>query len=370
MPREGIERITLKHKGGSRQIDRRVINDWDFRDRSELFTQRLYLASPGGTYLAYANRATGALRVRDRRGRERRIERVYGRDARFSADERYLATVQSPAGGGVQVSLLDLATGAVRDLGAIGQVTWLEWVGDGVVASHVDAETQLPVITLYPLNGEPRRLASGIGLDKRFTAARRGSRIMYFVDKRVYLVDTADAAAEPVLLGELPAVVNNVEMSPDGREAAIVTGSGLYRAHGEEMALELIASDTTIHTVWYSGDGAQLAYASPQSAAVVTDGARRVLEAPDYDLTAMRFHQGGTGLVIAMGSKAILWQPHTGARKVLGTAGKQRTMQGAELYAGGVVTWTREIRTKRGAAGGLRGERPGLLDTDPFAMAD
>jgi hypothetical protein len=347
VPREGIDRISLKLRGKTLQIDRKVTESWDYGQGGEVFTQRLYLASPGGTYLAYAHRASGALRVRDARGHERTIAGVFGRDVRFSPDERQLATIRSPKGGGVQVTVMDMATGALRDLGPIAGVTWLEWVAGGVVASHVDPENQLPLITLFPLDGAPRQLASGLGLDKRFTSARRGSRVMYFVDKRVYLLDTSNPDAEPLLVGELPATVNNAEMAPDGVEATIATGSGLYRARGEEMQLELLSSDGSIHTVWYSDDGTQLAYADESKAVVLAGEQRHVIETPDYDLTAMRFHHGGTGLVIAIGTKALLWQPDTNARKVLGVAGARRTMQGAELYAGGTVLWSREVRVSR-----------------------
>lgn len=365
MPREGIERISLKLRGKSVELDRKVVQDWDYYDGGEIFTQRLYLASPGGTYLAYAQGKSGALRVRDQRGRERVIARVFGRDARFSADERFLATVRSPEGGGVELVVMDLATGKLRALGAINQASWMEWVADGVVASHVDPETRLPVIKLYPLAGEPRVLADGIGLGLRFTAARRGSRVLYFVEKRVYVLDTADAAAEPLLVGELPAAANNVEMSPDGSEAAIVTGAGLYRAHGAELALELTASDTAIHTVWYSDDGGQLAYAGSAEAVVLTGSTRHSLEAKDYDLTAMRFRAGGGGLVLAVGRKAIHWRPDTDTRTVLADAGEGRTMQGAEVYAGGVVLWSREVRRRQERNQQLRGHA-----SDPFALAE
>lgn len=371
MPREGIERISLKLRGKSLQLDRKVTPDWGYAAGSEIFTQRLYLASPGGAYLAYAHGKSGALHVRDRRGRERTIARVYGRDVRFSADERTLATVRSPAGGGVEVVIMDLATGKLRALGAIHEVTWLEWVADGVVASHVDPETRLPVITLYPLDGEPRVIADGIGLDKRFTTARRGSRVLYFVEKRAYVVDTADAAAEPVLIGELPAALNNAEMAPDGSEAAIVTTSGLYRARGAELALELLSSDASVHTVWYSGDGSQLAYASPSEAVVLAGEARHAFAAADYDLSAMRFRAGGDGLVLAVGRKAIHWRPDTDARTVLADAGADRTMQGADVYDGGVVTWSLEVRRKQHDKR-LRGEMisPDRLANEPFALAD
>ncbi|HUS66110.1 MAG TPA: hypothetical protein VMZ28_16270 [Kofleriaceae bacterium] len=364
MPREGIERISLKLRGKSLELDRKVTQDWGYASGSEIFTQRLYLASPGGAYLAYAHGKSGALHVRDRRGHERTIARVHGRDVRFSADERYLATVRSPAGGGVEVVVMELATGKLRALGAIHEATWLEWVADGVVASHVDPETRLPVITLYPLAGEPRVIADGIGLAARFTSARRGSRVMYFVEKRAYVVDTADAAAEPVLVGELPAAVNNAEMAPDGSEAAIVTAAGLYRARGAELALELLSSDTSVHTVWFSADGGQLAYATPSEAVVLAGDARHAFAAADYDLGAMRFRAGGGGLVLAVGHKAILWRPDTDARTVLADAGADRTMQGADVYDGGVVTWSLEVRRK-----GDRKAYHGNAN-EPFALAD
>lgn len=341
MPREGIERIILKLKGGEKQLSRKVVPGWEIGS-TDTFTQRLFLASPRGTYLAWAD-GKGALHVRDHKGRERVIAGVGGRDARFSADERHLATSRSDGtAAGFEIVVLDTASGDRRVLGSVGRPEWMEWVKDGVVVSHVESADRI-VITYLPLEGKPVKVASGAPADlaTRFTTARLGHRAMYFFQKRAFVVDVEAHAADAREVGTLPHGVDNVEMAPDGSEATLVVGGAVYRwKDGEELRIH--AGLDGAHTVWYSTDGSLLAYASLEKAVVLDGETRHELASSEYELNALRFH--GRELVVSIDGKALLWNPKTGAKKVLGTSGKGRTMQAADLYQGGVVLWTREVR--------------------------
>jgi hypothetical protein len=360
VPREGIERITLKLKSGDKQLSRRVVPGWELGS-TDTFTQRLFLASPQGTYLAWAD-ARGALHLRDRKGRERVIAGVGGRDARFSADERYLATSRSDGtAAGFEVVLVDTASGDRRAIGSTGRPEWMEWVKDGVVVSHVVSGDKI-AITYLPIEGEPVEVASGTPADlaTRFTTSRLGHRAMYFFQKRAFVVDVHAAEADAREVGQLLGSVDNAEMAPDGSEAAMVIGSAVYRwKDGGELVQ--VGTDAA-HTVWYSADGAMLAWASLEKAVVLNGETKHELATSDYDLHAMRFH--GAELVVSMGGRALLWNPTTGARNVIGRSGKGKTMQAADVYQGGVVLWTREIRRtdRRRAA---RNAAP-----EPFALAD
>lgn len=362
MPREGIERLTLKLKSGDKQLGRRVVPGWELGSTDE-FTQRIFLASPNGGYLAWGDPKSGGIRVRDRRGRQRTIERAFGHDYRFSADDRYLATVRAVSGGNgtrSEVVVLDLTTGEEKLVGEVGLALWLEWVKDGVAVSHDEGDKR--VITYLPLAGKPVQVASGTkaDLESRFTTARRGHRAMYFFQKRAYVVDVEAAEADAREVGELQGLVSNTEMAPDGSEAALVVGGAVYRwkEGGQLVQVGMEAA----HTVWYSADGATLAWASLEKAVVMSGETKHELTTTNYDLHAMRFR--GDELVVSMGTRALLWNPKTGARNVIGRSAKGHTVQAADVYQGGVVLWTREVRRtdRRRAA---RNAAP-----EPFALAD
>src|SRR5687768_14490812 len=113
--REGGERLRLE----AREPEILVSVDTAGPHRGPVFTQRVFLASPRGRYLAWADPVSGDLRVRDhRRKRDHEVHFVRGRDARFSSDERTLATLADSETHerGVDLVLLDLASGRRRVL--------------------------------------------------------------------------------------------------------------------------------------------------------------------------------------------------------------------------------------------------------------
>ena len=322
------------------------MSEWESHDLS-IFTQRMFLASPRGTWLAVADPASGALGVRGRRGVVHTITNVMERDARFSPDERFLAALRSDDPAGVQVALLDLTSGALRTLATLHSPRWIEWVAGGVVVSHGDPDRGGQALSFLPLDGEPRRLVSSATLLDRFTAARRGSRVLYVDDGRAFLIDAAGGG--PVELGPVPGtLLDNLELAPDGGQAALATTTGLH-LWTAGAGFTRLDDDSAVHSVWYSPSGDRLAWASASGARVRSaDGAIRRLPAPHSDLHALRFQQGGDGLLVSMGRRALLWRPGAGAPRVLGRAPAGQTMQGAEQFRGGTLLWTREIRLHKG----------------------
>ncbi len=337
-PRAGLELIALWRAGGQRvELARSRVNGWNLG--REVFSQRAFLASPDGEHLVHAG-AGGELRVLGAGG-ERVIERAGGRDVRFSADSRRLATtvaVQGASGELYEVVVIDLA--AHRDrvvLGQVHQPRWLEWVRDGVVVSHIDPTSRRAALTYFPLAGSPRQLVSREDLSVRFTAAARGSRVMFFAGVEAFTVEVS--GGEPTAAGKLPLAPTNVEMSPDGSQVAIATPGQVHR--WTAAGLELLESSLSVHTVWYSPDGRDLAYASASGAVLLTaSGQRHELHAPGHDLRAMRFRRGGDGLVVARGDRALLWRPAAGILRTLATAPGGQQLRGADVYRDGVVLWT------------------------------
>lgn len=335
LPRWGDQTLMLVRGGSSTQL----ASGFD-----STFTQRGYLASPGGRFVAFAG-DHGELVLMDRAGHRIRVDNVFERDVRFSTDGRYAATV---AGIDADVTVIDLKTGDQRKLGRVREADWLEWTRDGVVVSQAGADAAHRLLSYFPLDGEMRTLArvDGAGM-LRFTTARTGSRVVYFAYDAVaghtdiYEVDTA-VAGHPIHLGQVSGFVNNAEASPDGREVAITSSAGLYRISGSEKPRLIAGTGSTIHTVWFSPDGTQLAYAFPGNATVVdlaTDRSYELSSANDT-LRALRFSQLGRGLVVVRGNRVLLWHPREGKTRVLASAPPNKVILGADRFAGGTIVWS------------------------------
>jgi hypothetical protein len=340
-PRVGVERIALQPAGGeSIELARRVLHP---PIGGQLFTQRVFLVAPDGRHLAYAGHG-GRLQVRGPDGRERVIERVNERDVRFSADSRRLATLVTvqPAEAGELAALTVFELGTARSavLGQVYQPRWLEWVRGGVVVNHVEPLSNRPVLTYFPLTGRPRQLVSRDDLLPRFTAAAAGTRVMFFAGNDIFTVDVDGGG--PSAAGQLDNTVINVEMSPDGSQAALASYGKLHRWSAD--GLEVLEQDrSTVHTIWYSPDGRDLAYASYERAVLLTAGGQRhELHAQNHDLQAMRFRRGGDGLIVVRGRHALLWRPDRRDLRTLASAPVGQSLRGADMYRDNTVLWTLE----------------------------
>jgi hypothetical protein len=349
-PRAGLERIALLLPDGQ-SIDL-ASRAQEMRFPEAVFTQRVFLVAPDGRHLAYAGPG-GQLRVRGPGGRERIIERVSERDVRFSADSRHLATLVTlqPGEAGELAALTVFEPGSAGEPRVLGQVyrpRWLEWVRGGVVVHHVEPLSNRPTLTYFPLSGRPRPLVSRDDLAPRFTAAATGTRVMFFAGQQIFTVDVK--GGQPSEAGRLKDTVVNVEMSPDGSQAAIASHGVLYR--WSAAGLEVLEAHRAVHTIWYSPDGRELAYASLDRAVVLTAGQRRELDAPGIDLRALRFRRGGDGLVVVRGEQAHLWRPGRGTLRLLASAPAGRSLHGADIYSGGTVLWTVEPTDRLQTAAG------------------
>ena len=334
----GFERIALQGAGG--EWVPLVVRPPDPAGAHQSFSQRLLMAAPDGEHLLYAA-ARGQLRVRGPAGDEFPVDRVEERDARFSADSRWLATVTAIGPDEdvrADVTVVDVTGHRRRSLGQVDRPMWLEWVRDGVVVLHVDAASGQQALTYLPLAGRPRLLVTGHDLVPRFTAAARGTRVMYFIDTDVFTMDVT--GGEPERAGTLPDTAPNVEMSPDGSQAALATSTRLYR-WTEARGLEVLQDGEEIHTVWYSPGGHELAYASRSAAVVLTDGGKRhELRAPGNDLAGLRFRRGGDGLVVVRGDRVLLWRPAASELRTLAVGPPGQTVRAADVFAGGTALWT------------------------------
>jgi dipeptidyl aminopeptidase/acylaminoacyl peptidase len=342
MPRRWREhRISLSRDGTLEQATTLSRDPWWYGPRVP--SQRRFLVSPDGRHLAYASQADGKLRVRGVAGPEITIERVQGRDARFSADGRYLAAVVSARVGRSYrpgVAILDLGTGARRVLFTAAYAIWIEWVRDGIVALHRAPGAIAHNLTFLPLTGEPRSLATAPHIE-RFTAAARAGRVVYFAAGEAYSIEIGPFTAAPRRLGPTPGRVENAEMSPDGRRVAFATAQGLW-VIDREAAPRLFDATPGVHAVWFSRDGRRLAYASRQKA-VVLDGSRRYELPTPWGLETMRFRAGTGALVVVQLDEVLLWHPGREPRRIAKVPGSVH-LQGADLFAGQVVLWTSHER--------------------------
>ncbi len=165
---------------------------------------------------------------------------------------------------------------------------------------------------------------------------------MFFAGVEAFIVEVT--GGEPTAAGKLPLSPLNVEMSPDGSQAAIATPGQLHR--WSAAGLEQLESSRSMHTVWYSPDGRDLAYASPDGAVLLTaTGQRHELHAPAHDLHALRFRRGGDGLVVVRGDRAMLWRPAAGELRTLATAPAGQQLRGADVFRGDTVLWTLKPET-------------------------
>lgn len=334
----GVERISLAGHGA---LTRSEVHDWQLR-RAVTFSQRVLVASPRSTYLAYADGAD--LVIRSARGEKQRIGGVYQRDARFSLDDEHLAVVRTSEPGRLGVSVYDLATGKHRVLAEVGSAEWIEWVAGGVVVSERHQDGMM--LRYLPLEGRPRLLLQDKELAARFTTAKSGSRVLAFVGGQATLLDTT--SAEVQALGAVAGEVTNAEMAADGSEAAFTTASaGLHRWDGS--GIELLDDDRTIHTVWYWRGTRRLAYASP-SGVTVRDG-DRIHERPSkrHEIAAMRFDPVSGGVLVSEGRTLTLWRPASGRSKLLKRAPSGQLLRGADRFAGGTAVWTYERAQRRPA---------------------
>jgi hypothetical protein len=291
-------------------------------------SQNALVVSPDGAWIAYMDPASDSVRLRDRLGREVIVDGASGGDVRFSADGRHAVAVADGT-----VVLVDLTSRTRRALGSLASIRWVEWIRTGVVVLH-DGSDGTRVLTLLPLRGEPRTLATPASVT-RFAAAPRGTRVWWFGGGSAFVVDAARPQDSPRRIGRVPGIVHNAEASPAGDRVAFVTERGVVAidALGRRTAYR---PESGVHSLWFRRDGS-LSWASRSGATVVHGRRVARLPAPAGDLVAMRARDV---VVAAVGSEVVRWDPRSGRRETLRTFEPDTRVVTADAWAGGVAAWT------------------------------
>jgi hypothetical protein len=304
-------------------------------------SQRRFQVSPDARVLAYTRPDTGALHVLRRDGAELVLAGVGEDDRRFSADGRTLAVVRAFAGQ-ARVDRVHLDGMEAHLWALLPRVRWTQLCADGLVASHptsialdLDGPSSL---TLVPWEGPPRTLVKTDTMLLEFCAAAAGSRIVYTIGP--YPWSLARPGAAPRRLSGEWRRSDNMEMSPDGSRIAFVTNEGLALVEGDAQARRF-GAEPWIHSVWFSPDGAEVAWASPE-VAVWRRGSEEHRLAPvpaGTRITAMRFLHGCPGLLVSRGRQVVRWRPDRNEVEELATVDDGRELLGADAFAGGLVLW-------------------------------
>ncbi|HEV8325221.1 MAG TPA: hypothetical protein VG389_26630, partial [Myxococcota bacterium] len=272
---------------------------------------------------------------------------------------RLLAVARTAASSPeMDVDVFDLASGTGRTLGRFSTVESLEWLRDGLVVQHTvdtaegvaDEAGELHTVaelTYVPLAGASRLLWSGERLDGPIAAASRGGRVTFFAGGKVLSADALRPGSVPLVHGSYLGEVRNVEVSPFGGRAAFVTWDGVYVVEGDGAPREIDALGG-VHTIWFSDDGAALAYASPARAVFVTRDTVAYLDATALDLRALRFRRDAPGLLVSFQHELVAWDPTTGTKKVLATVKAPEDLEGADVYTGGKLLWRSKLEASKG----------------------
>jgi dipeptidyl aminopeptidase/acylaminoacyl peptidase len=256
-------------------------------------------------------------------------------ELRCSPDGSMLAVVRD-IGNGRRIDRIDLRRMVQSPWAELPIVYWMELCAEGMVVSHW-ARSGVDALTLVPWQGQLQTLAETAGSVMRFSAASAGSRVVYAHGRDVWSIDSPGAATKLPVYGY---GVTNMEMSPDGRSVAVVTNKGLELDTGAAEP-KLLDGNPNVHTVWFSRDGAELAWASPEGAVWKRGETVRTLEPRDEDepIKAMRFLRGGPGLLVSRGNEVIRWSPEHEETEVLARVEDGRELLGADVFDGGLVLW-------------------------------
>jgi hypothetical protein len=302
-------------------------------------SQRRFQVSPDGRCLAFTTPGGSMLSVLRRDGASLELPDIRGGDLRFSPDGSTLAVARG-AGSPQRVERVDLRRMEASLWANLDGVRWIEHCGRGLLALH-GGNAYGYALTLLPWEGAPQTITATDSWTDRFVAAKSGTRAAFFGGNRdVFVVDVTSPGGEPRRLCELGAPPTNAEMSPDGRTLAVVTSWGLYLV-GPDATPRLVDTRSDIHSVWFSRDGASVAWASPARAVYRRGDLEAELLAPQKDLAALRFCQASPGLLVTRGPEVLLWSPEAGKTDVLAQidATEKEMVIGADVWSGGLVLW-------------------------------
>ncbi len=250
--------------------------------------------STDGRSLAYVDRTTGAIWISDSAGqRPRQVTRLatdgYGRqdsEPRFSPDGRALAFVSRPGGPYSELQVLDLESGAVRQLThdqALAQSP--AWSPDGLHLYFASSRNgTMNIWKIAARGGEPEQITAGQTDDAQLDVSSDGRRIVFATFREKLSIGRMDLgpgteARSPTRLITDPARYQlDAVYSPDGRHLAYfsnlkgVEREGIWTtgADGADVVPLVQDSRLNIFPRW-SADGKYVFYMSTlvtQSASV------------------------------------------------------------------------------------------------------
>ena len=324
-----------------RELRRGTLADYGNREYSP--SQRQFQVSPDGRVLAYARPDRSAIHLLRRDGAEAVLERVSGYDARFTQDGRTLAFAAEgedyraparrpalrpahlraePVGGAPPRPAVDGALrGGPRRL-ALGQ----EHDRRGHRSFRGSASRR-------QFASDDRRTGIGPGF-QRFCAARAGTRVVCIDQRSAWSFDGPGATPRQLPIDPQP--VPNAELSPDGRVLAVATKNGLLLFEDDEPP-QRFAIESAVQSVWFSPDGAELAWATSDVAVWRRGRDERRLVLREGTIAAMRFVRSGRGLLLSIGGDLVLWSPERDEKTVLTSVDGE--LLGADVFDGGLALW-------------------------------
>ena len=309
-------------------------------------SQRRFVVSPDGSVLAYVHAPTGALHLRYASGFEAVVSGVHSRDFRFSPDGRRVAILSGdrPPGGEDlideplrdRVEVLDVMTGDRRVLGEVPRSKWVEWVRDGIVVEHGATSVPDEALTFFALDGTPRVLVTDTQIH-RFTAASRGSRVVWFAPHWMYRIDLDDPSGTIERVTGNTEAVNNAELSPDGSRLVWLTWRAVYTLDEGDVPRELEAGKA-YHSLWFSRDGSTLLYASEDEVVWTgPDGRTLRYGGASAPILSARFRRDAPGVIVARRDAVVAWDPISATAIRLAVGDGEADIEAADVYRGSAV---------------------------------
>jgi len=302
-------------------------------------TQRRFQVSPDARTLAFTKTQERELHVLRRDGASLVLTNDKNGELRFSPDSKVLAVVCWVDGKRL-VQRIDLRRLEVSTWSDIENVIWMEYCAEGLVVLHRDAKDSSDrALTLLPWSGEPRTFYKTSFLLSRFVVAKQGTRVVAFVGNDVVSIDSIDAlGADPVVVGRTRILVENAEMSPDGKTVVCATGFEAYRIDDQGPLTEL--PDRDLHTIWFSRDGSSFVRANAAGITWTAGEEVRTLSAGENEtIRATRFLPSSPGVLVTRSREVVRWSPERDETDVLASAEENQEMLGADIWSGGLVLW-------------------------------
>lgn len=339
-PRRVRGEFLLWRKAGEpdRELCKDTISQWI----GEQPSQRHFQVSPDARTLAYTDPQSKHLHLLRRGADEFTIPDVAGNEIRFAPFAPEIAVVRgnSYMRDPRVIERVDLRRFQKSIWAELREPRWIEYCKEGLVVLHQHSSKNTRTLSLLPWKGEMRALADTGAWTERFTTGKSSNRIVYFDGMNVFCMDTEDSAPRKCF-GE-PGKVRNAEMTPDGQRLLFATDDALYLAESEGEP-RLLTQGERVHSLWFSRDGAEFAWASDKKAVWQGRGeTRELLGDQERAIFALRFCPASPGLLVCRDNEVLLWNPEQNQEDVLSQVDAPKKLIGADLFYGGMVIWAAE----------------------------